>query len=83
MYVHHTGLFIAAVFPLCLRSVTLFFWFWFVQIPTALLGYQLFDSAISRQMGEFMFVSMMGGFMYSFAKLQVRIFYVFLAHSLP
>lgn len=43
------------------------------QIPTALLGYWLFESEISRQMGEFMFVSMTGGFMYSFAKLQVII----------
>lgn len=42
------------------------------QIPTALLGYQLFDSAISWQMGEFMVVSMTGGFMYSFAKLKVN-----------
>lgn len=42
------------------------------QIPTALLGYKLFDSQISRQMGEFMVVSMTGGFMYSFAKLKVK-----------
>ncbi|CAB1106258.1 unnamed protein product [Ectocarpus sp. CCAP 1310/34] len=42
------------------------------EIPTALLGYQLFDSAISTQMGEFMLVSMIGGFMYSFAKLQEK-----------
>lgn len=41
------------------------------QIPTALLGYSLFDSEINKQMGEFMFVSMTGGFMYSFAKLKV------------
>eukprot|EP00904_Undaria_pinnatifida_P002829 jgi/Undpi1/12547/HiC_scaffold_6.g02216.m1 len=41
-------------------------------IPTAILGYCLFESPISRQMGEFMVVSMLGGFLYSYAKLQEK-----------
>lgn len=41
------------------------------QIPTAILGFCLFESRISRQMWEFMAVSMLGGFLYSYAKLQV------------
>ncbi|CAN0428167.1 unnamed protein product [Laminaria digitata] len=41
-------------------------------IPTAILGFCLFESPISRQMGEFMVVSMLGGFLYSYAKLQEK-----------
>ncbi|CAM9657670.1 unnamed protein product [Ascophyllum nodosum] len=41
-------------------------------IPTAILGWCLFETEISVQMGQFMFVSMTGGFMYSFAKLEEK-----------
>lgn len=47
------------------------------QIPTAFLGYLLFAKDITLQMGEFMVVSMTGGFMYSFAKLKVGLFLFF------
>lgn len=43
-----------------------------LQIPTAIIGYMLFDSAISEQMVRFMAVSMIGGFVYSFAKIKVQ-----------
>lgn len=43
-----------------------------LQIPTAVIGYLLFDSVISKQMERFMAVSMIGGFMYSFAKIKVK-----------
>lgn len=41
-------------------------------IPTAVIGYLLFDSVISKQMERFMAVSMIGGFMYSFAKIKEK-----------
>mmetsp|Transcript_22984 Transcript_22984/g.63757 ORF Transcript_22984/g.63757 Transcript_22984/m.63757 type:complete len:473 (+) Transcript_22984:28-1446(+) len=40
------------------------------KVPVAFLGYWLFDSAISRETWFFIAVSMCGGFLYSFAKLQ-------------
>ena len=40
------------------------------KIPVAFLGYWLFDSKISSETWFFIAVSMCGGFLYSFAKLQ-------------
>jgi GDP-mannose transporter len=40
------------------------------KIPVAFLGYWIFDSAISKETWFFISVSMCGGFLYSFAKLQ-------------
>mmetsp|Transcript_239 Transcript_239/g.532 ORF Transcript_239/g.532 Transcript_239/m.532 type:complete len:375 (-) Transcript_239:1234-2358(-) len=40
------------------------------KIPVAFLGYWLFDSAISQETWFFILVSMCGGFLYSYAKLQ-------------
>ncbi len=40
------------------------------KIPVAFLGYWLFDSVISQETWFFILVSMCGGFLYSYAKLQ-------------
>lgn len=40
------------------------------KIPVAFMGYWMFDSEISRETWFFILVSMCGGFLYSFAKLQ-------------
>ncbi len=40
------------------------------KIPVAFLGYWLFDAAISQETWFFILVSMCGGFLYSYAKLQ-------------
>lgn len=41
------------------------------KIPVAILGYILFDSIISNETWFFIGVSMMGGFLYSYAKLEI------------
>lgn len=40
------------------------------KIPVAMLGYVLFDDVISSETWFFIAVSMMGGFLYSYAKIQ-------------
>lgn len=40
------------------------------KIPVAILGYWIFDSVISSETWFFIAISMCGGFLYSFAKLQ-------------
>merc|ERR1712232_926182 len=40
------------------------------KIPVAILGYLLFDSVITRETWFFICVSMAGGFLYSYAKIQ-------------
>lgn len=40
------------------------------KIPVAFLGYILFDSIITKETWFFISVSMMGGFLYSYAKLE-------------
>ncbi len=42
------------------------------KIPTAFLGYFLFDSEITTKTWFFIMVSMTGGFIYSYAKIQER-----------
>lgn len=43
------------------------------QVPTAIIGYFLFESDINFPMACFMALSMLGGFLYSFAKIEVFI----------
>lgn len=40
------------------------------KIPVAILGYLLFDNVITRETWFFIAVSMAGGFLYSYAKIQ-------------
>ncbi|VEU35000.1 unnamed protein product [Pseudo-nitzschia multistriata] len=40
------------------------------KVPVAIIGYWIFDSVISKETWFFIAVSMCGGFLYSFAKLQ-------------
>lgn len=42
------------------------------KVPVSILGYFLFDSAISAQEWFFIGVSMVGGFLYSYAKLKLE-----------